>query len=77
MGTKRKFSVTIDHEVLEAVDKASKTFHMAKSRLAQEALTLWLKNRTEELMARGYVEMASDDKEFAEISLAAQREILS
>ncbi|TRZ88361.1 MAG: hypothetical protein D4R88_07960 [Methanosarcinales archaeon] len=77
METKKKLSVTIDKEVLEAVENASKTYHMAKSQLAQEALKLWLKRRTQELLARGYTEMAEEDREFAELSFEAQKEILS
>ncbi|MDP3028626.1 MAG: hypothetical protein Q8O04_03880 [Deltaproteobacteria bacterium] len=77
METKKKLSVTIDKEVLEAVENASKTYHMAKSQLAQEALKLWLKKRTQELLARGYTEMAEEDKEFAELSFEAQKETLS
>jgi len=77
MRTKRKLSVTIDEDILEAIEKASKTCHMAKSQLAQEAFKLWLKKGTEELMAKGYTEMAQEDKEFAELSFEAQKEILS
>jgi metal-responsive CopG/Arc/MetJ family transcriptional regulator len=77
MGTKGKLSVTIDEKVLKAVENASKTCHIAKSQLAQEALKLWLKKRTQELMAKGYTEMAEEDKEFAELSFEAQKEILS
>jgi hypothetical protein len=77
MGTKGKLSVTIDKDVLEAIENASKTYHMAKSQLAQEALKLWLKKRTQELMARGYEEMSKEDKEFAELTVEAQKETLS
>ena len=77
METKKKLSVTIDKEVLEAVENASKTYHMAKSQLAQEALKLWLKRRTQELLAKGYTEMAEEDREFAELSFEAQKETLS
>jgi len=77
MRTKRKISVTIDAELLKAVDEASKTYHMAKSHLAQEAFTLWLKKKTEQLMAKGYREMAEEDKEFAELSFEAQSEVVS
>ena len=76
MRTKRKLSVSIDEEILKAIENASKTYRMAKSQLAQEALKLWLKQRTQELMAKGYAEMAEDDKEFAELSFEAQKEIL-
>ena len=77
MRNKRKISVTIDEEILKAIEKASKTFNMAKSQLAQEALRLWLKKKTEESMARGYSEMAEEDKELAEVTFEAQKEIIS
>jgi hypothetical protein len=54
MRTKKKMSVTIDAEILEALEKAAKTCNMAKSQLAQEAFRLWFKKRTEESMAAGY-----------------------
>ena len=76
MRTKRKVSLTIDEEIYTAIDKASKTLNLAKSQLAQEAFSLWLKKQTEALMVKGYEEMAEDDKAFADITLEAQREIL-
>ena len=77
MRTKKKISVTIDEEIFEAIEKASNNYNMAKSQLAQEAFSLWLKKKTGELMAMGYVEMANEDKEFADISFEAQKEIVS
>lgn len=77
MRTKRRLSVTIDADLLKAVDEASKNYHMAKSHLAQEAFELWLKKKTEQLMAKGYREMTEEDKELAELSFDAQREIVS
>ena len=38
--------------------------------------TLWLKNQTETLMAKGYGEMAEEDKASADVTFEAQREIL-
>ena len=77
MRTKKKISVTIDEEIFEAIEKASNNYNMAKSQLAQEAFSLWLKKKTGELMAMGYVEMANEDREFADISFDAQKEIVS
>lgn len=37
MKTKRKISLTIDEATHAAIDNASKTYGIAKSRLAQEA----------------------------------------
>ena len=76
MITKRKVSLTIDEEIYAAIDKASKTLNLAKSQLAQEAFSLWLKKQTESLMAKGYDEMAEEDKAFADVTFEAQREIL-
>ena len=75
MRTKRKVSLTIDEETYEAIEKASKILRIAKSQLAQEAFSLWLKKETEALMARGYEEMAEEDKAFAELAFEAQMEI--
>ena len=77
MRTKKKMSVTIDSEIFEAIEKAAATCNMAKSQLAQEAFRLWFKKRTEELMAAGYVEMAREDRVFADTAIEAQKEILS
>ena len=76
MRTKRKVSLTIDEEIYAAINKASKTLNLAKSQLAQEAFILWLKKQTEALMAKGYEEMAEEDKAFADATFEAQREIL-
>jgi metal-responsive CopG/Arc/MetJ family transcriptional regulator len=77
MRTKKKISVTIDAEIFEAIEKAAKTRKIAKSQLAQEAFRMWLKKKTEESMAEGYVEMAKEDREYADTALNAQKEILS
>jgi predicted transcriptional regulator len=75
MGRKGKLSVTIDADVLDALDIAARNSQTPKSTVAQEAIRLWLRKRTEELMARGYEEMANEDKEFADLTLAAQEEV--
>ena len=77
MRTKKKMSVTIDADIFEAIEKAAKSCNMVKSHLAQEAFKLWFKKRTEELMAKGYIEMASEDRGFSDTTLQAQSEVLS
>ena len=69
--------MTIDEDVVVELEKAAKKYKMAKSRLAQEAIKLWLKKQTEALMAKGYEEMAEEDGNFAERALVAQQEVLS
>ena len=76
MRTKRKISLTIDEDLYAAIEKASTTLNLAKSRLAQEAFRLWLKKETEDLMARGYEEMAEEDNTFADVTFEAQKEIV-
>ena len=76
MRTKRKISLTIDEDVYAAIENASKVYRIAKSRLAQEALKMWLKRETEALMAKGYEEMYEEDSELAEQNFEAQKEIL-
>ena len=76
MRTKRKVSLTIDEDIYTAIEKASKTLNLAKSQLAQEAFSLWLKRETEAHMAKGYEEMAEDDKAFSDVTFEAQKEIL-
>jgi len=76
MRTKRKISLTIDEDLYAAIEKASTTLNLAKSRLAQEAFSLWLKKETENLMARGYEEMAEEDNAFADVTFEAQKEIV-
>jgi len=76
MRTKKKVSLTIDEGLYKAIEKASKKYKLAKSQLAQEAFSLWLKKETEALMAKGYEEMAEEDKAFADVAFEAQREIL-
>jgi metal-responsive CopG/Arc/MetJ family transcriptional regulator len=74
LRTKRKVSVTIDEDLYEAIDTAARKRRLAKSQVAQEAFRLWLKKQTEALMAKGYEEMADEDKAIAELTFEAQRE---
>ena len=76
MRTKSKLSITIDNKILEELEKTTKTHKFSKSQLTEEALKLWLKKHTEQLMAKGYKDMANEDQEFAKLSLKAQEEAL-
>ena len=76
MRTKKKISLTINEDTYMAISEASKTYHIAKSQLAQEAFSLWLKKETEALMAKGYEEMSKEDKALAEQAFDAQKEII-
>ena len=75
MRNKSKLSITIDNKLLEEVEHASKIHCYSKSRLTEEALWLWFKKHNQELMAKGYLEMAEENRNFAEQTLEAQREV--
>ena len=77
MRNKGKLSITIDYKLLEEMEKASRKNRFSKSRLTEEALRLWFKKNTEELMAKGYEEMTEEDRKIAELTLEAQREIIN
>jgi hypothetical protein len=76
MRSKRKVSLTLDEDLCVDIEKAAKAFNLPKSQLAQKAFRLWLEKETEALMAKGYEEMAKEDKAFADLTFEGQREIL-
>ena len=76
MRRKRKISLTIDEELFADIEKASKTFNMAKSQCAQKAFRLWLKKETEALMAKGYEEMTEEDRAFSDLTFQSQKEVI-
>jgi hypothetical protein len=76
MRSKRKVSLTLDEDLCVDIEKAAKALNMPKSQLAQKAFRLWLEKETEALMAKGYEEMAKEDKAFADLTFEGQREIL-
>jgi metal-responsive CopG/Arc/MetJ family transcriptional regulator len=75
MQAKKIITVTIDEEIYNAVEQAAREFKMHRSQLAQEALSSWLKKQTESLMARGYQEMAEENRQFSEMALESQKEV--
>lgn len=77
MRNKKKLSLTLDKDLCADIEKAAKAFNLPKSQLAQKAFRLWLEKETEALMAKGYEEMAQEDKVSAEFAFEAQREVLS
>ena len=73
---KERLSITIDPDLLEKIEKISKQEKISRSRIITEALKLWEQKKIENLMRKGYLESAKEDKEFAKLSFEAQREIL-
>ena len=76
MRGKKKVSLTLDEDLCIDIEKAAKAFNIPKSQLARKAFRFWLEKQTETLMAKGYEEMAKEDKEFAGLTFHAQKEIL-
>ena len=76
MQTKQKLSLTIDKDIYDALEEASRVHGLPKSQLAQKALELLFKKETDALMAKGYEDMANEDETFADVAFDAQREIL-
>ena len=71
---KKKVSFTIDANIIEALESIALSSNLAKSQIAQEAFSLWLKKRNEDLMAQGYVEMAEEERSFSDTTFTAQAE---
>jgi len=76
MMTKSKVSFTIDKSILTKVENASSRYKIPKSRIAEDALSYWLKLKTKELMAKGYEDMAEEDGMMAEMTFDAQKEVV-
>lgn len=76
MQTKQKISLTIDKDIYDALEEASRVQGLPKSRLAQKALELLFRKEMDSLMAEGYEDMANEDETFADVTFDAQREIL-
>jgi hypothetical protein len=74
MQTKKKITITINEELFETIEQASKLYNMSRSRLAEESLSLWLKKKTEALMAQGYQEMSEEDRIFSDLTFEPQGE---
>ncbi len=76
MAQKVKLTLSLDEDLVEAVDKISRQKKKPRSRVVQEALRMWQKGQLQEKLAEGYRAMAEEDRKTAEQHLAAFREIL-
>lgn len=71
-----KITVTIDDALIEALDRAAGQRKASRSRLVEEAVTVWRRQQLEQALIEGYRAMAKEDAETAEANLAAGRETL-
>ena len=74
-GHRAKLSVTVDPNLYQAISQHAEKAKVSKSRLIEEALRLWEKNRLALLAKEGYQKMAHEDLEDAEAYLPAWEEL--
>jgi len=71
-----KLSVTVDPNLYQAITRHAEKAKVSKSRIVEEAIRVWEKNRLALLAKEGYLKMAAEDVADAETYLAAMSEIL-
>ncbi len=76
MAHKVKVTLSLDEDLVEAIEKISRQRKKPRSRVVQEALRLWQRKELQEKLAAGYRAMAGEDRETAERHVSAFREIL-
>jgi metal-responsive CopG/Arc/MetJ family transcriptional regulator len=76
MSRKVKLTLSLDEDVVETLDSASKQSKQPRSRVVQDAIQLWQRRRLQQELADGYRSMGKEDQETAEQRLAAFREII-
>jgi len=76
MSSKVKLTVTVDQDLVEALDEMSRQTRTPRSRMVQEALRLWRRKHLHDKLAEGYRDMAEEDQETAERHLPAFKEVL-
>ena len=76
MAQKVKLTVSLDSDLVESLDEASRQSKKPRSRVVQEALRLWRRKHLHDKLAEGYRSIAEEDLEEAERHLPAFKEIL-
>lgn len=76
MAQKVKLTVSLDQDLVEALDEMSRQTKKPRSRVLQEALRLWRRKQLQDRLAEGYRAMAQEDRETAEKYLVAFKETL-
>ncbi len=76
MAGKDKITITVDADRLSELDRVAEAQHVSRSALVEEALRVWHRDRLEQELARGYREMAREDRETAERNLRSSVESL-
>ena len=71
-----KLSVTVDPNLYQTITQHAERAKVSKSRVIEEAIRVWEKNRMALLAKEGYQKMAHEDVLDAEAYLSATSEIL-
>jgi hypothetical protein len=74
-GRREKLSVTIDPKVYEVVKRHAERAKVAKSRVIEDAIRVWERNRLAALAREGYRRMADEDAADAQAYLPALDEV--
>ncbi|MCK4235156.1 ribbon-helix-helix domain-containing protein [candidate division WOR-3 bacterium] len=74
---KTKITISINEDFLNELDKIAKLQQTNRSKLIDEALKVWEKERIEAELKQGYLAMAKEDKKIAEENLKIIRETLN
>lgn len=75
-GYRVKLSVTVDPNLYQTITQHAEKAKVSKSRIVEEAIRVWEKNRMALLAKEGYQKMAHEDVADAEAYLPAASEIL-
>lgn len=67
---KIKITVTIDESVMKDLDRLSEQRRESRSRLVEEAVTVWRNGQMEKELIEGYQAMAQEDIATAEAHLS-------
>ncbi len=74
-GHRAKLSITVDPNLYEAISQHAEKAKVSKSRLIEQALQLWERNRLALLAKEGYQKMAREDVRDAEAYLPVLDEL--
>lgn len=74
---KTKITISIKENLLKELDDIAKLQHTNRSKLIEEAIRVWEKERIEAALKQGYQTMAKEDRKMAEEHLKATQEILN
>jgi len=76
MANKLKVTLSLDEDLVEALEQISRQTKKPRSRVVQEALRAWRRKELQEKLALGYQEMADENLKVAEQGLSSFKETL-